>query len=75
MKFRQLTLILVATIAFVGVSFAQQSKSDESVEFRPHWSLQVQGGAAYTLGETNFGKRLVMYSNIPTPISLSQEQL
>ena len=55
MKFRQLTLILVATIAFVGVSFAQQSKSDESVEFRPHWSLQVQGGAAYTLGETNFG--------------------
>ena len=55
MKFRQLTLILVATIAFVGVSFAQQSKSDESVEFRPHWSLQVQGGAAYTLGETKFG--------------------
>ena len=55
MKFRQLTLILVATIAVVGVSFAQQSKSDESVEFRPHWSLQVQGGAAYTLGETKFG--------------------
>ena len=55
MKFRQLTLILVAAFAFVGVSFAQQSKTDESVEFRPHWSLQVQGGAAYTLGETNFG--------------------
>ena len=55
MKFRQLTLILVAAIAFVGVSFAQQSKTDEKVEFRPHWSLQVQGGAAYTLGETKFG--------------------
>ena len=34
---------------------AQQSKSDESVEFNPHWSMGLQGGAAYTLGETAFG--------------------
>ena len=31
----------------VGVASAQQSKSDETLEFRPHWSLRVQGGAAY----------------------------
>jgi outer membrane protein OmpA-like peptidoglycan-associated protein len=32
---------------------AQQSKTDESVEFRPHWDLQLQGGASYTVGESS----------------------
>lgn len=42
-----------------SVAFAQQSKSDETLEFRPHWSIGVQGGAGYTVGETiNFGKLL-----------------
>lgn len=40
----------------VGVASAQQSKSDETLEFRPHWSLRVQGGAAYTVGKAPFGK-------------------
>lgn len=40
----------------IGVASAQQSKSDETLEFRPHWSLRVQGGAAYTTGDAPFGK-------------------
>jgi outer membrane protein OmpA-like peptidoglycan-associated protein len=32
---------------------AQQSKTDESVEFRPYWDIQLQGGASYTVGESS----------------------
>ncbi len=53
---RQLALIIAALFMFSGVALAQQSKSDETLEFRPHWSLKVQGGAAYTIGESDFGK-------------------
>ena len=43
---------VVALLIMSGVASAQQqSKSDEKVEFRPHWGLTVQGGAAYTIGE------------------------
>ena len=53
MKLKNLTLFLV--IAFsTQVVFAQQSKSDPTVEFNPHWYGQIQGGAAYTVGETAF---------------------
>ncbi|MGN0007125.1 MAG: OmpA family protein [Alistipes sp.] len=45
----------MATVLFAGVVGAHQSKTDKSVEFRPHWYLQLQGGAAYTLGEADFG--------------------
>lgn len=39
--------------------YAQQSKTDASVEFRPHWNLQLQGGAAYTIGESSsFGDQI-----------------
>lgn len=41
-----------------GLGYAQQSKSDRSVEFRNHWYLQAQAGAAYTLGEGDFGDLL-----------------
>ena len=41
-----------------GVASAQQSKSDETLEFRPHWSMKFQGGAAYTIGEASFGELL-----------------
>ena len=41
-----------------AAALAQQSKSDPSVEFRPQWSMQLQGGAAYTLGEAAFGDLL-----------------
>ena len=49
-------MTVVALLMLGGVAFAQQSKSDEKVEFRPHWGLKVQGGASYTMGEAAFGK-------------------
>ena len=53
MKLKSLTLILALALG-AQVAFAQQSKSDPSVEFNPHWYGQIQGGAAYTIGETTF---------------------
>ena len=53
MKLKSLTLILAIALG-AQVAFAQQSKSDPSVEFNPHWYGQIQGGAAYTIGETTF---------------------
>ena len=53
MKLKSLTLILAVALG-AQVAFAQQSKTDPSVEFNPHWYGQIQGGAAYTIGETAF---------------------
>ena len=53
---RKPILAVVALLMMAGVASAQQSKSDQTLEFRPHWSLRVQGGAAYTVGEASFGK-------------------
>ena len=55
---KQLTMTVVALLMLGGVAFAQQSVSDETVEFRPHWGLEVQGGASYTMGEAAF-QRLI----------------
>lgn len=49
-------LTLVALLLVGGVVFAQQSKSDETLEFRPHWGLEFQGGAAYTVGAADFSE-------------------
>ena len=51
MDFKKLLLTIAVVLASTGISVAQQSKSDKSVEFRPNWNLQLQGGASYTLGE------------------------
>ena len=54
MKLKSLTLILAIALG-AQVAFAQQqSKSDPSVEFNPHWYGLLQGGAGYTIGETAF---------------------
>ena len=53
MKLKSLTLILAVALS-AQVAFAQQSKSDPSLEFNPHWYGQIQGGAGYTIGETAF---------------------
>ena len=55
---KRLFMIAVALLVLGGAANAQQSKSDETLEFRPHWSLGVQGGAAYTLGEASFAELL-----------------
>ena len=49
---KRLTLLIAALMCVLSVS-AQQSKTDESVEFRPHWDLQLQGGVGYTIGESS----------------------
>lgn len=54
MNFKRFVCVLAAFALFAGSGFAQQSKSDENVEFVPHWNAQLQGGAAYTLGEGKF---------------------
>ena len=53
MKLKSLTLILAVALG-AQVAFAQQSQSDPSVEFNPHWYGQIMGGGAYTVGETAF---------------------
>ena len=52
---KRLTMIVASLLLLSGVASAQQSKSDETLEFRPHWSLGLQGGAAHTRGEQSFG--------------------
>lgn len=58
MNFKKITLTLAAMLVCVGLYAQPQSKSDESVEFRPHWDLQLQGGVGHTIGETTFGELL-----------------
>ena len=55
-KMRRLTTIAASLLLFCGVASAQESKSNADVEFRPHWSLGVQGGVAHTRGENSFGE-------------------
>ena len=51
---KRLTMIAASLLLLGGVASAQQSKTDETLEFRPHWSLGVQGGVAHTRGEQSF---------------------
>ena len=46
---------MVAVVLSCGVAQAQKvSKSDDSILFKPHWNIQLQGGAGYTIGEANY---------------------
>ena len=49
MKMKRMFLMVAMMCAAVTIS-AQEEKA----EFQPHWYLQLQGGAAYTLGEAKF---------------------
>ncbi|MBQ9193490.1 MAG: OmpA family protein [Bacteroidales bacterium] len=53
MKLKSLTLILAIALG-AQVAFAQQSTTDQTLEFNPHWYVLLQGGASYTIGETAF---------------------
>ena len=64
MNFKKLLLVVSAVLASVSIAEAQQSKSDLSVEFRPNWTIQLQGGAAYTRGEASFGKLISPAANL-----------
>ena len=58
MKITRLIVVAMLLALAGGVASAQQSKTDETQEFKPHWSLGVQGGVSQTLGESKFGKLL-----------------
>ena len=51
-------LLIAGLLLLSGVSYAQQSKTDETLEFRRHWNVSLQGGVAHTVGETVFGDLL-----------------
>ena len=51
-------MIVASLLMMCGVASAQESKSNPDFEFRPHWSLGVQGGVAHTRGENSFGDLL-----------------
>ena len=53
---KQLILAVVAFLMVSNAAFAQVSKSDDRLEFRPNWALEAQGGAAYTVGEATLGE-------------------
>ena len=55
---KRLTMIAASLLLLGGVASAQQSKTDETLEFRPHWSLNVQGGVAHTRGGSGFSPLL-----------------
>lgn len=58
MVIKKLIPLLALFLCVTSVS-AQQSEADESVEFRPHWDLQLQGGVGYTIGESSTSGDLI----------------
>lgn len=58
MVIKKLIPLLALFLCVTSVN-AQQSKTDESVEFRPHWDLQLQGGVGYTIGESSTSGELI----------------
>ena len=56
MKIAKLLFAAMLLVLGSGVASAQQSKSDKALEFKPYWSIGLQGGAAATVGEAAFGK-------------------
>ena len=51
---KQFATLIAALVLCTGIASAQQSKSDETLEFHPHWGFKLHGGASYTMGEASF---------------------
>ena len=47
---------ILLAVALMVSGLTASAQETERVEFNPHWFLQLQGGAQYTLGEADFGK-------------------
>lgn len=56
MKMKCILCTLGALMLCTASVFAQSANKQEKSEFNPHWFMQVQAGAACTLGEGPFGK-------------------
>ena len=63
---KKIMMLAVLLFIFGGITYAQQSKSDEAVEFRPHWDVSLQGGVSYTVGEASFGQLLSPAAQLST---------
>ena len=50
--------LIAILLLLSGICYAQQSKTDETLEFKRHWNISLQGGVAHTVGETVFGDLL-----------------
>ena len=54
---RIFSALLLSGMAIMGLLVQDlKIKEEGKLTFKPHWYLQLQGGAAYTLGETDFSK-------------------
>ena len=53
MKIKNILLSGILALSFTAASAQEETKTE--YVFNPHWYLQLQGGAQYTLGETSFG--------------------
>ena len=55
MKIRNLLLLSLLTVSST-MAFAQEQriKEEGKTVFKPHWFMQVQAGAAHTVGEADF---------------------
>ena len=78
MNFKRIFLVLTVALMSAGIASAQQSKSDKTLEFNPHWYIQAQGGVGYTVGEGNDFTKLLSpaaYLNVGynfTPVACLQ---
>ena len=56
MKMKKAILSCLMLMAGLSVSAQEQKGGTTEYVFEPHWYVQIQGGAQYTTGETDFGK-------------------
>ena len=55
MKMKKVILSCLMLMGVLSAS-AQEQKGTTEYVFQPHWYIQLQGGAQYTIGETKFSK-------------------
>ena len=48
--------LLTSVLVLSTLSLFAQEKEDSKEAFVPHWFMQIQGGAAHTIGEAKFSK-------------------
>ena len=67
---KRLTMIAASLLLLGGVASAQQSKTDETLEFRPHWSLNVQGGSGIRLAKNLLSSGFVDMVSLAKNVSM-----
>lgn len=70
MKVKKFILSCLAAVAVFGMT-AQEAEKTENV-FVPHWYVQGQFGAQYTLGEVSFGKLIAPNAQLAVGYNFSE---